>query len=182
MKCIETPFPEVKVFEIKTFGDSRGHFFEGYSAKRYEEFGIPTNFVQDNYSVSQKNVLRGMHFQNPNAQGKLVGVLAGSVYDVAVDLRQNSKTFGKWFGIELSKENRLQMYVPPGFAHGFLALEDNTMFYYKCTDFYSPSSERSLLWNDADVGIQWPTKEPLLSPKDAAALSLKQFSKDQLYS
>lgn len=169
------------MIELKLFGDKRGYFFEGYNEKRYAELGIKDSFKQDNYSLSAKGVLRGMHFQNPGAQGKLVGVLRGAVFDVMVDLRRSSPFFGQWMSVEISDENHRQVYIPPGFAHGFVSLMDDTLFYYKCTDFYNPSSEKSLLWNDPEVGIKWPVSDPLVSPKDVAGVRLRDFSADALF-
>lgn len=181
MKLIETKFEDVKLLELAAYGDDRGVFFEGYSARRYADIGLSTPFVQDNFSVSKKNVLRGLHFQSPNAQGKLITVLSGAVFDVVVDLRKSSKSFGDWFGVELSAQNRLQMYIPPGFAHGFISLTDSTLFCYKCTEFYDPKSERSLLWCDEEVGIKWPVREPIVSKKDLEGLRLSEFHEDVLF-
>ena len=156
------------VIETKRFDDSRGYFYESYNLKKYQDLlGASFNFVQDNISVSAKNVLRGLHFQNPpHAQGKLVSVVKGSVLDVAVDIRKDSRTYGKYQSIVLSAENGLQFWIPPGFAHGFLALEDDTIFSYKCTNYYHPESEESLIWNDTDIAIDWKIKNPIISPKD----------------
>jgi dTDP-4-dehydrorhamnose 3,5-epimerase len=158
----------LKVIETKRFDDNRGYFYESYNLKKYQEIiGESFEFVQDNVSQSSKNVLRGLHFQNPPyAQGKLVSVLKGSVLDVAVDIRKDSKTYGKYQAIVLSAENGLQFWIPPGFAHGFLALEDDTIFSYKCTNYYHPESEESLLWNDPNLGIDWKIKTPIISTKD----------------
>jgi dTDP-4-dehydrorhamnose 3,5-epimerase len=146
---------------------------ELFHEKRYAEAGLPGPFVQDNFSRSAKGILRGLHFQQPHAQGKLVQVFAGAVYDVAVDIRRGSPTFGRWVGVELSADNRRQLWVPPGFAHGFCVLSESADFHYKCTDFYSPASEHGIAWNDPELGIPWPVKSPLLSPKDSAAPRLK---------
>ncbi len=156
------------IIDTKRFTDNRGYFYESFNQKKFEELiGEPIKFVQDNVSVSAKNVLRGLHFQNPPyAQGKLVSVLRGSVLDVAVDIRKNSKTYGKHQFVQLSAENGLQFWIPPGFAHGFLALENDTVFSYKCTDYYHPESEGSLLWNDPDLAIDWKIKAPIISSKD----------------
>ena len=156
------------IIETKRFEDSRGYFYESFNQEKYKELlGEDVNFVQDNVSVSAKNVLRGLHFQNdPHAQGKLVSVLKGSVLDVAVDIRKNSKTYGQHQSVLLSAENGLQFWIPPGFAHGFLALEDDTIFSYKCTNYYDPKSEGSLIWNDADLKIDWKIKNPIISSKD----------------
>lgn len=173
MKVIQTELPGVLILEPKRFGDDRGFFMEMFHEKRYAEAGIPGPFVQDNFSRSVKGTLRGLHFQEPNAQGKLVQALAGTVYDVAVDIRRGSPTFGKWVGVELSAENRRQLWVPAGFAHGFCVVSESADFHYKCTDFYSPTSERGIAWNDPDLGIPWPVTSPLLSPKDSAAPRLE---------
>ena len=173
MKVTPQGLPEVLLVEPKVFGDDRGFFMELFHAKRYADAGIPGPFVQDNYSRSAKGILRGLHFQEPQAQGKLVQVLAGAVYDVAVDVRRGSPTFGKWSAVELSSENRRQLWIPPGFAHGFCVLSVFADFHYKCTTLYAPEVERGVLWNDPDLGIPWPVKEPLLSGKDAKAPRLK---------
>ena len=173
MKISETELPGVLLLEPKRFGDDRGFFMELFHEKRYAEAGIPGPFVQDNFSRSAKGILRGLHFQQPHAQGKLVQVFAGTVYDVAVDIRRGSPTFGRWVGMELSADNRRQLWVPAGFAHGFCVLSESADFHYKCTDFYSPASEHGIAWNDPDLGIPWPVKSPLLSPKDSAAPRLK---------
>ena len=173
MKISETELPGVLLLEPKRFGDDRGFFMELFHAKRYTEAGIPGPFVQDNFSRSAKGILRGLHFQQPHAQGKLVQVFAGTVYDVAVDIRRGSPTFGKWVGVELSADNRRQLWVPAGFAHGFCVLSESADFHYKCTELYSPASEHGIAWNDPDLGIPWPVKSPLLSPKDSAAPRLK---------
>ncbi|HEX8824025.1 MAG TPA: dTDP-4-dehydrorhamnose 3,5-epimerase [Archangium sp.] len=173
MKISETELPGVLLLEPKRFGDDRGFFMELFHAKRYADAGLPGPFVQDNFSRSAKGILRGLHFQQPQAQGKLVQVFAGAVYDVAVDIRRGSPTFGKWVGVELSADNRRQLWVPAGFAHGFCVLSESADFHYKCTDFYSPATEHGIAWNDPDLGIPWPVKSPLLSPKDSAAPRLK---------
>nr|WP_227027722.1 dTDP-4-dehydrorhamnose 3,5-epimerase [Corallococcus soli] len=165
--------PEVLLLEPKVFGDDRGFFLESYNAKRYADAGIPGPFVQDNLSRSVKGTLRGLHFQEPNAQGKLVQCLAGAVWDVAVDVRRGSPTFGRWVAAELSFENKRQLWVPPGFAHGFCVLSDSADFFYKCTALYSPETERSVHWNDPDLAIPWPVSAPLLSGKDQQAPRLK---------
>jgi len=165
----ETGMEGLVLLEGTLFGDERGFFMETYNEKEFAELGIATTFVQDNHSRSARGVLRGLHFQKEHPQGKLVRVVRGSVYDVAVDLRRSSVTFGKWFGTVLSEANRLQLYIPPGFAHGFLTLEDGTEFLYKCTDFYHPEDEGGILWSDPTLGVSWPLPEgaePVLSPKD----------------
>ena len=165
------------VIEPTVFADERGYFMETYNQKDMEEAGLHLNFVQDNQSMSTKGVLRGLHFQKQYPQGKLVRVVRGAVYDVAVDLRKDSKTFGKWFGVELSAENKKQFYIPEGFAHGFLVLTDEAEFCYKCTDFYHPNDEGGIAWNDEELGIQWPIKEGdclTISEKDQNWLPLKE--------
>lgn len=169
MKVTELALPGVLLIEPKVFGDDRGFFLESYHARRYAEAGLPAAFVQDNLSRSVKGTLRGLHYQEPNPQGKLVQVLAGTVYDVAVDIRRGSPSFGKWVGVELSAQNRHQLWVPPGFAHGFCVLSDSADFFYKCTAFYSPETERGIVWNDPDLAIPWPVAQPLVSGKDAKA-------------
>ena len=175
MNVITTPLDGLLVLEPKVFGDDRGFFFESFNAKRFAELtGVTAQFVQDNHSRSAKGVLRGLHYQIQQAQGKLVRATAGSVFDVAVDIRKSSPTFGQWFGIELSAENQRQMWIPPGFAHGFVVTSDSAEFLYKTTDYWAPEHERSILWNDPAIGIQWPALDaaPLLSGKDAAAALL----------
>lgn len=176
MEVIQTAIPGVILFQPKVHGDARGFFMELFHAERYAAAGVPTNFVQDNLSRSAKGILRGLHFQNPKGQGKLVQVVAGTVFDVAVDVRNGSPHFGKWVGYELSAENRRQMWVPAGFAHGFCVLSESADFLYKCTELYAPQNEQSVLWNDPEIGITWPLQEPLLSKKDAAAPRLKDMS------
>lgn len=170
----ETSLPGVLIFEPDVFGDARGFFFEAYNRARYEDYGLPP-FVQDNLSRSGRGVLRGMHFQHPNPQGKLVSVLEGEVYDVAVDVRAGSPSFGRWVGVYLSDENKRQLYVPEGFAHGFLVTGESALFFYKCTAYYSPETEHALLWNDPGIGVDWPSAEPTLSSKDRAGLPLAQM-------
>jgi dTDP-4-dehydrorhamnose 3,5-epimerase len=169
MNIIETAIPGLLIIEPKVFGDDRGFFMESWNAKTFAAAGLDLNFVQDNHSRSSRGVLRGMHYQQPNPQGKLVRVTAGAVYDVAVDMRRSSPAFGKWVGIELSAANKRMFWVPEGLAHGFLCLEDGTDFLYKCTSLYEPANEHSLLWNDPKVGIEWPLNGivPQLSAKDA---------------
>ncbi|HEC84839.1 MAG TPA: dTDP-4-dehydrorhamnose 3,5-epimerase [Thioploca sp.] len=176
MKVIETAIPGVLLIEPKVFGDSRGFFFESFQAARYAEAGIKGPFVQDNHSRSAKGVLRGLHFQKQYPQGKLVYVTSGTVFDVAVDIRKDSPTFGQWVGVTLSADEHQQFYVPPGLAHGFCVLSDTAEFQYKCTDYYHPEDEGCIRWDDPDIGIQWPlTEEPKLSAKDANALYLKDL-------
>lgn len=167
MEIGQTSIPEVIVLAPPVFTDSRGYFLETYQQQKYAELGIPKPFVQDNQSHSTKHVLRGLHFQLRHPQGKLVRVTQGTVFDVAVDIRRNSPTFGKWHGEILSAENRKQMYIPENFAHGFCVLSDSAEFLYKCTDFYIPGDEAGLIWNDPQIGIGWPIQEPILSAKDA---------------
>ncbi|MBN2718712.1 MAG: dTDP-4-dehydrorhamnose 3,5-epimerase [Deltaproteobacteria bacterium] len=180
MNVIETPLPGVVIIEPKVFGDHRGFFMESYSYQRYADAGIAEKFVQDNVSFSSKGVLRGLHFQNPGAQGKLVHVLQGEVFDVAVDIRVGSPTFGKWTGITLSGDNKRQFYIPPDFAHGFVVTSETALFAYKCTAYYAPSNEGSVRWDDPDIGIVWPIAAPTLAEKDANALCLKDIPRDKL--
>ena len=175
MKVIATEIPEVKIIEPKVFGDSRGFFMETWNQARYAELGLPAAFVQDNMSFSQKGVLRGLHFQNPNSQGKLVYVLQGEVFDVAVDIRVGSPTFGKSVGVTLSSENKRQFYIPAGFAHGFCLTSDTALFAYKCTELYQPKLEYGVSWNDPDLWIKWPIDNPLLSEKDLIYPKLKDI-------
>jgi len=176
MKVIETAIPDLLILEPKVFGDARGFFMESFNARSFQEAtGLNVDFVQDNHSRSAKGVLRGLHYQIQQAQGKLVRVVRGSVFDVAVDLRKGSPTFGKWEGVELSEENNRQFWIPPGFAHGFLVTSESADFLYKTTDYYAPEHERSLAWNDPDVGVEWPLDgAPLLSAKDLAGKRLSE--------
>lgn len=176
MKVTPTTLPGLLILEPKVFGDSRGFFMESFNARTFRELtGLDVDFVQDNHSRSAKGVLRGLHYQIQQAQGKLVRVVRGSVFDVAVDLRKASPTFGKWEGVELSEENQRQLWIPPGFAHGFLVTSESADFLYKTTDYYAPEHERSLLWNDPAVGVEWPLAgEPLLSAKDVAGKRLAE--------
>ena len=169
MKITETTLPGVLVVEPRVFADDRGFFLETYQAERYAAAGIAASFVQDNFSRSVRGTLRGLHFQEPKAQGKLVQVLRGTVFDVVVDVRRNSPTFARWFGIELSGDAPKQLWIPPGFAHGFCVTSDSADFHYKCTTPYAPEAERSIRWNDPALAITWPVTQPLLSSKDAAA-------------
>ncbi|MBN8692996.1 MAG: dTDP-4-dehydrorhamnose 3,5-epimerase [Bacteroidetes bacterium] len=174
MELINTGISDLWVIKPKVFADARGYFFESYNKELFASNGLNLNFVQDNQSLSHKGVLRGLHFQNPPyAQGKLVRVITGAVYDVAVDIRKNSPTYGKYFGAELSEENKLMMYIPEGFAHGFLTLRDNTVFSYKCTNLYNKASEDCIKWDDKTIGIKWNVENPLLSEKD---LNGKEFA------
>ena len=175
MKVIPTEIPDVLIIEPQVYGDDRGFFLESFNQKDFrEKTGVNTTFVQDNHSMSLKNVLRGLHYQIPNPQGKLVRVVNGSVFDVAVDARQSSPTFGQWVGCILSAENKRIFWVPEGFAHGFLVLSERAEFLYKTTNYYYPQYEKTILWNDADLGIDWPLEiPPILSPKDQAGQPFK---------
>ena len=175
MKVIPTEIPDVLIIEPQVYGDDRGFFLESFNQKDFrEKTGVNTTFVQDNHSMSLKNVLRGLHYQIPNPQGKLVRVVSGSVFDVAVDARKSSPTFGQWVGCILSAENKRIFWVPEGFAHGFLVLSDQAEFLYKTTNYYYPQYEKTILWNDADLGIDWPLEiPPILSPKDQAGQPFK---------
>jgi dTDP-4-dehydrorhamnose 3,5-epimerase len=175
MKIVPTEIPEVLIIEPRVFADDRGFFYESYNEKAFtEKTGVTVHFVQDNHSRSTQNVLRGLHYQIQQAQGKLVRVISGAVFDVAVDLRKNSPTFGQWVSCLLSAENKRQIWVPPGFAHGFLVVSEVAEFLYKTTDYYAPQYERTLLWNDPALAIDWPlTAEPILSAKDQAGQPLK---------
>lgn len=175
MKIIPTAIPDLLIFEPNVFGDQRGFFLESYNQRTFQSLtGLSLNFVQDNHSRSGKNVLRGLHYQIQQPQGKLVRVASGSVFDVAVDLRKSSPTFGRWDGVELSGDNHRQLWVPPGFAHGFVVLSEQADFLYKTTDYYAPEHERCIRWDDPEVGIVWPEGiAPLLSGKDQQGLSLQ---------
>ncbi|WP_027364697.1 dTDP-4-dehydrorhamnose 3,5-epimerase [Desulfotruncus alcoholivorax] len=174
MKVTETNLSGVLMIEPDVYEDSRGYFLETWNSARYKEYGLPDKFVQDNLSFSRRGVLRGLHYQlPPKAQGKLVSVAVGEVFDVAVDIRRNSSTFGKWFGTVLSAENKKQLWIPEGFAHGFLVLSESAVFLYKVTEYYSPVYERCIRWDDPHIGIRWPIDAtPVLSPKDLAGPSL----------
>lgn len=177
MKVTETALPGVLIIEPKRFGDERGFFMESWNARTFDEHGLSHDFVQDNHSRSQKGVLRGLHFQKENPQGKLVRVTRGRAFDVAVDIRPESPHYREWVGIELTDHSPAMFYVPEGFAHGFLSLEDGTDFLYKCTTFYDAADEGCVIWNDSEIGIDWPLDgiEPIVSGKDAAAPTLAQF-------
>ena len=178
-KC---PIEGLFVIEPKVFGDSRGYFMETYNQKDFEAAGLTMQFVQDNQSSSAKGVLRGLHFQKNHPQGKLVRVVSGCVFDVAVDIRPGSKTYGKWYGVELSAENKKQFYIPPGFAHGFLVLSESAEFCYKCTDFYHPEDEGGLMWNDPDIGIDWPIRDDMklnISEKDRKWGSFTEYTEQR---
>lgn len=172
----KTPLAGVVVVTPRVIGDARGWFMETFNARHAAEAGLPTVFAQDNHSFSSRGVLRGLHYQYPTWQGKLVRVVSGEVFDVAVDIRRGSPTFGKWFGVNLSAENRKQMYIPEGFAHGFCVLSDTADVIYKCTTSYVPAEDRCILWNDPDIGIQWPVAEPLVSEKDARGQRLAEVN------
>ena len=176
MKITETKLAGVLIIEPKIFGDSRGFFKETFQAERYREAGIEYTFVQDNYSRSQKGVLRGLHFQITKPQGKLVSCPKGAVFDVAVDFDPGSNTYGQYVGVELTEENHKQLWVPPGYAHGFCVLSETADFQYKCTDYYDPSDEGGVIWNDPDVAIEWPITHPSLSSKDALLPTLTQLN------
>jgi len=165
----QTSLPGILIIEPKVFGDDRGFFMETYRVDAFSAAGITAVFVQDNHSRSARGVLRGLHYQEPNAQGKLVRCTRGAIFDVAVDIRRGSPSFGKWFGLELSDANKRMLWIPPGFAHGFCAMEDDSDLVYKCTTLYEPASDRAILWNDPAIGIDWPIASPVLSAKDAAA-------------
>ena len=180
MKVIRTPLAGVLEIEPRIFNDSRGYFLESYQRVRFTGAGIEVNFVQDNLSFSRKNTLRGLHYQNPRGQAKLVQVFQGEVFDVAVDIRPGSQSFGQWYGTRLSFENKHQLFIPAGFAHGYCVLSETALFYYKCSDYYAPECEAGVLWSDPDLGIDWPMKQPLLSEKDADYPRLKDVPPDRL--
>lgn len=181
MQTFETRLPGVVLFEPRRFGDSRGFFVETFQAERYAALGVPGPFIQDNLSRSSYGVLRGLHLQNPNSQGKLVSVLRGAVLDVAVDVRRGSPSFGNSFTVELSEENGRQMFIPKGFAHGFVVLSESADFFYKCDEFYSPKDEITVSWCDPMLGIDWRIADPKVSAKDAAALPLSQIERLPIY-
>lgn len=176
MKITETALPDVKIIEPRVFGDERGFFYESWNAQSFAQVGLDAKFVQDNHSRSSRGVLRGLHYQSTNTQGKLIRVTQGRVFDVAVDMRRSSATFGRGVGVELSADNKRMLWVPPKFAHGFLCLEDGTDFLYKCTDYYNPEHEHSLLWNDPALQIDWPLQglDLQMAPKDAAGTPFAQ--------
>lgn len=180
MKITPGPLSGLLIIEPKVFSDSRGYFFEVFKEEQFTPHGIPS-FKQDNVSYSQGNVLRGLHYQKPKPQGKLIWVTQGTVWDVVVDIRRSSPTFGQWFNITLSAENHVQLYIPPGFAHGFCVLSEAALFHYKCTDYYSPGSEHGLAWNDKSLNIPWPLSNPILSPKDERNPTLLEIKPDELF-
>jgi dTDP-4-dehydrorhamnose 3,5-epimerase len=180
MKRVETDIEGVYLIEPDVYGDTRGYFMETWNARRYQDLGISEHFVQDNISRSQQGILRGLHYQHPYAQGKLVSVLEGEVFDVAVDLRRGSPTFKQWTGHMLSSGNKRQLYIPPGCAHGFLVTSETALFHYKCTEFYHPETEVSIRWNDPELAISWPDMQPQLSAKDAAARLLADLEPERL--
>lgn len=180
MNIITTSIEGILIIAPKSFTDKRGFFMETYNQRKYIESGINTIFVQDNLSYSLKNTLRGLHFQIRHPQAKLVQVISGEIFDVAVDLRSGSSTFGKWIGTLLSDENRRQMFIPEGFAHGFCVLSEIAYFYYKCSDFYSPDDEGGIVWSDPDIGIEWPVKNPIVSEKDKQYPNLSDLTAEQL--
>jgi dTDP-4-dehydrorhamnose 3,5-epimerase len=177
----ESKLDGVLVVEPKIFKDNRGFFLESFNNKRYSEIGIHKKFVQDNLSFSYRNVLRGLHFQNPIAQAKLVSVIKGGVFDVIVDIRQGSPTFGSWEGFILSEENKRQVYIPEGFAHGFVVLSDEAYFYYKCSEYYSPQNEHCIRWNDPDININWKVDSPIISNKDLNGIYLKELNTKEIF-
>lgn len=180
MKVVETRLQGCKILEPAVFGDARGYFFESWNAGRFAEHGLPAAFVQSNISSSSRGVLRGLHYQLPRSQGKLVTVLEGEVYDVAVDIRRGSPTFGQWEALVLSAENRRQFWIPEGFAHGFAVLSETALFHYLCTDVYVKEADAAVRWNDADIAVDWPVSAPTLSAKDENAPFLKDIDEDRL--
>lgn len=180
MKVIETSLPGAVIIEPQVFGDARGYFYESFNQSKFAEVGIDRNFVQSNVSRSAMGVLRGLHYQWPNPQGKLVSVLEGEVFDVAVDIRRGSPTFGQWTGVMLTAENKRHFWIPEGFAHGFCVLSEYATFTYQCTALYDRDADAGIRWNDADIGVDWPIRQPLLSEKDQKALLLKDVPTDRL--
>lgn len=181
MKFTPLEIPEVILVQPDVFGDARGFFQETYHAGKYAAGGVVGTFIQDNFSFSRRGVLRGLHYQRRNPQGKLVYVARGEVFDVAVDMRRSSPTFGRWVGQLLNDQNHHQMWVPPGFAHGFCVLSEEVEFLYKCTQLYDPTDDRGVLWNDPDIGVQWPLSDPSLSGKDIKQPRLRDLAPDQLF-
>jgi dTDP-4-dehydrorhamnose 3,5-epimerase len=180
MRVVPTELPEVLVIEPQIFGDSRGYFLESWNQARYGEVGVPETFVQDNLSLSRRGTLRGLHFQQPQAQGKLITVLEGIVFDVAVDVRVGSPRFAKSVSMTLTGEDKRQVYIPPGFAHGFCVVSETALFMYKCTAAYAPEAEVGLIWNDPDLGIHWPIEKPTLSVKDSSLKRLRDLDRSRL--
>ncbi len=180
MQISKTDLPDTLIIEPRIFPDDRGYFFETYHQERYSQYGVTDKFVQDNISFSIKDTLRGLHYQYPHSQAKLVQVLSGEVFDVAVDIRIGSPAFGQWTGARLSSENKKQFYIPKGFAHAFCVLSDSAIFSYKCDDFYFPECEKGILWSDPDIGIKWPIDNPILSDKDSNYPCLKDIPKEDL--
>ena len=180
MKTVSLALPGMILIEPQIFRDDRGHFLESWNEGRYEKAGIVGRFIQDNVSWSRRGVLRGLHFQEPHPQAKLVSVLHGEVWDVAVDIRLGSETFGKWMGMRLSAENGRQLYIPEGFAHGFVVLSEAALFSYKCTDYYHPEAEAAIRWDDPDLAVEWPVAEPFLSGKDRQGMLLRDVPADRL--
>jgi dTDP-4-dehydrorhamnose 3,5-epimerase len=180
MNIIKTKLQTVLILEPKVFSDERGYFLETWNSKRYEDAGISGPFVQDNISSSKKGVLRGLHYQYPQSQGKLIQVLSGEVIDVAVDIRVGSPTYGQWISEMLSETNHKQMYIPPGFAHGYCVTSETAIFAYKCNEFYNPATEHGIIWNDPELNIDWSVKEPILSTKDKNYSKLKDVAPDML--
>lgn len=180
MNIVKTNIEGVMIIEPDVAGDKRGFFMETYSRKRYTDIGLPDEFVQDNLSWSGKGVLRGLHYQLEHPQAKLVQVLKGEVFDVAVDIRVGSPFFGQWAGVMLSEDNKRQLYIPKGFAHGFCVTSENALFHYKCGDYYTPNDEYGLLWSDPDLGIVWPLDQPILSEKDKRCITLKEAQNERL--
>ncbi|MGW8325171.1 MAG: dTDP-4-dehydrorhamnose 3,5-epimerase [Desulfobacterales bacterium] len=180
MNIITTPIEGILIIEPKTFKDKRGFFMETYNQDRYNKSGINATFVQDNLSYSMKNTLRGLHFQIKHPQAKLIQVISGKIFDVAVDLRPGFATFGKWTGFHLSGENRRQVFIPEGFAHGFCVLSESALFHYKCSDFYAPDDEGGIIWSDPDIGIEWPVENPIVSEKDKQFRKLSDLIADEL--
>ena len=175
MKIIETPLPGVVRIEPRAFGDTRGFFLETFQEARFRQGGLPASFVQDNHSRSVRGTLRGLHFQSPQPQGKLIFAIRGEIWDVAVDVRQDSPTYGQWYGVTLSESNHWQLYVPAGFAHGFCVVSEIADIVYKCTDYYAPQFEQTILWNDPDLNIPWPVTNPILSAKDQRGQRLQDL-------
>jgi dTDP-4-dehydrorhamnose 3,5-epimerase len=180
MSITETPLNGLLIIQPRVFSDDRGYFYESFQEQRYQTLGVP-RLVQDNISHSTKNVIRGLHYQKPHAQGKLAYVSRGCVWDVVVDIRRSSPTFKQWFGIQLDDRNHTQLYIPPGFAHGFCVLSDDAIFHYKCSDYYTPDSEHGIAWNDQTINISWPISNPILSPKDKQYTGLNDISPEALF-